>query len=334
MTAPFPAIAGTDAVYQEAALLKDHFGGDLVTAYPFKKPRALIPRQWFGRDLAGDAERIRQQYDCIHLYGARFLNFPFLKTVGLPVVYTVSAALGIRLGKRPRWLTYVVSADPGIVDTVRKSWNIGASHILPGIAPPAKNYGPPPGSPPFLITCASGPWTRRQLQTKGFVLLLETVKKLPDVRLQLIWRGLYDRELRQLIRRCRASDRVSVISGDVDVSRYIADGHAAVLLAENRGLVKSYPHSLIKALQVGRPVILNDQIIMSDFVRTHRCGVVVKSWSTAALSAAITELRDNYSEFRQPDMDMARCFSTKRFLAEHEKVYTQYGSTDRFNGET
>ncbi len=324
MTAPFPEIGGTDAVFQEASLLKDNFGGDLVTAYPLKRPRAFIPRSWYGRTLAGDATRIRRQYDCVHLYCARFLDFPFLRRLELPVVCTISASRTVRGRKGPGWLKHVISADPRVVAEVKRKWGIGASRILPGLPPPARDYGPAPGPPPLIITCASGPWTRRQLRTKGFVLLLETVRKLPDLRLQLVGRGVGDGDLRALIRRCRLEAQVSLVTGRVDVRGLMAAGHAAILLAQDAGLVKSYPHSLIEALQVGRPLILNDRIAMADFVREQRCGVVVRGWSSGSLAGAIAELRDNLAELSGPPAGAARYFSLDRFLAEHERIYARF----------
>lgn len=323
MTAPFPEIGGTDAVFQEASLLKDNFGGDLVTAYPLKRPRAFIPRGWYGRTLARDAPRIQRQYDCVHLYCARFLDFPFLRRLNLPVVYTVSASRTIRGRKSPGWLEHIISADPRVVAEVRRKWGIAASHILPGLPPPAREYGPAPAPPPFIITCASGPWTHRQLRTKGFVLLLETVRKLPDVRLQLIGRGVGDNELRALIRRYRLEAQVTLVTGRVDVPELMAAGHAAVLLAKDDSLVKAYPHSLIEALQVGRPLILNDRIAMADFVREHRCGVVVSGWSSERLAAAITELISGLARLSVPAGEASRCFSREHFFAEHKDVYAR-----------
>ncbi|NCD34218.1 MAG: glycosyltransferase [Spartobacteria bacterium] len=328
MTAPLPKIEGTDAVFQEAALLKAHFGGEIVTAYPFQRPCAWIPPQLFGWHLVRSAERIRREYDLIHVYSARYFNYPFLKNLGLPVVYTVSASLNRPAGAPASWLKCLISADRRMIETVKTSWGIPAACILPGIESAEYTETTVPAAPPFVITYASAPWTIRQFYTKGFVMLFQVLQKMPDVHLQLIWRGHYEKELEELLDQFDVRSQVRVVSGRVDVRACLSRGHAAVVLAKDKKLVKSYPHSLIESLQVGRPIVVNREIAMAEFVADNKCGVVVNEWSVSALVDAITELRDNYNELSL--FDMNKYFTVESFLLNHKRVYQQFERGKKF----
>jgi glycosyltransferase involved in cell wall biosynthesis len=320
MTAPFPRIGGTDAVFQEVENLRARFGGDIVTAYPFSRPSAFVPAAWFGRSLARDAAALRARHDFIHLYAPSFRAYPFLSAIGLPVVYTVSASLGRLPARPPDWLRHVVSADESVVAQLRRYGAAQASLVLPGIDDPARDFPPPPAPSPFILTYASAPWTRAQFRTKGFELLLETLPLLPDVHLRLVWRGLFEKELRRLVRRSGMERQVSIVGGSVDVRDQIAAGHAAILLAQNSSLVKSYPHSLVEALQVGRPVVVSGTIAMAAFVRDRQLGAGVDAWSPAALADAIRQARSLPFDGRYHAA--AEPFSMSAFLARHERIYS------------
>lgn len=322
MTAPLPKIEGTDAVYQEVALLQKHFGGHIVTAYPFQNPCAFVPPQLFGWNLVRNAERLRREYDLVHIYSARYFNYPFLNKLGLPVVYTVSAALNRPAAAPASWLKCIVSADRRMVETVQTSWGIPSVCILPGIECPQYTDTIVPAAPPFVITYASAPWTKRQFHTKGFIMLFQMLQKMPDVQLQLIWRGHYEKTLDELLDRFGVRSQVHVVSGRVDVRACLSRGHAAVVLARDKKLVKSYPHSLIEALQVQRPILINGEIAMAEFVREHHCGVVVDEWHVESLMAAVSTLKDRYENLNC--RGMSSYFSVDAFLSNHRRIYQSF----------
>ena len=108
----------------------------------------------------------------------------------------------------------------------------------------------------------------------------------------------------------------------MNVKDYLKRAHATVVLAENGGLVKSFPHSLIKSLVVGRPVLLTNTIAMADYVNSRQCGVVVEDMNIEVLSAAIGNLKRNYELFARNAAQIGRDeFSIDNLVENHRRLY-------------
>jgi glycosyltransferase involved in cell wall biosynthesis len=218
--------------------------------------------------------------------------FPYLRFLRGRVIYTVTADAGRT--EPPGWLrrraVFVVTQaraartagtwrDARVVE-IRPGMDL--SHIRP--APP-----PSPDIPPTLWM-ASAPWTRGQFRSKGVILLLDTLRRHPDLRLILLWRGWHLGYLRRLVARAGVGDRVEIVDRKVDVNEYLARAHAVVLLARSSRLVKAWPHSLVEGLAAGRPALVSEAIPISDEIRKLGAGEVLDTWTPEALDVAIRRL--------------------------------------------
>ncbi|MBK8505151.1 MAG: glycosyltransferase family 4 protein [Saprospiraceae bacterium] len=146
----------------------------------------------------------------------------------------------------------------------------------------------------LVLMMASAPWELDQFKTKGIDLLLQAVKKLPFLKLVLLWRGTYENELQKRIKVMNVGGQIDIINRKVDVNAILAKVHGTILLAENPNLVKAYPHSLIESLAAGKPVITSSVIAMSDYISKNRCGFVIDDFSLEALITKIEQFRSKY----------------------------------------
>jgi glycosyltransferase involved in cell wall biosynthesis len=149
----------------------------------------------------------------------------------------------------------------------------------------------------MTLLMASAPWSKQQFDEKGIDVLLETASRLPDLRLILLWRGLFAEDLAARVRARGLDNRVEVVNAKVDAGAYLRRAHATVLLAKRAEIIKAYPHSLIESLYAGKPVVTSNTIAMADFVRQQHCGLVLVRPDADSLVAALSKLREDYSSF-------------------------------------
>lgn len=299
LTAPPPPIEGTDAVFQEVTALRTAFHGDTFNLFPFARPSGRIPKWLYGLHAIGELRARERAHRLNHIYFAVPYVFPVLRALRNPLIYTITASC--QRYPRPRNLArlralhrIVVSNDRDA--TALESWGLtNVSIIPPGIDNTRITMRPLPLGEDLVLLMASAPWVARQFDLKGLDALLEAAARLPFLRLILLWRGLLLAELKERVQRVGLTGRVEIVDRKVDVNAYLARAHAAVLLAKEADIVKAYPHSLLEALVAGKPVITSARIPMADFVRQHRCGLAIEEVSSAALAAAIVDLRDNYA---------------------------------------
>src|SRR5262249_38928894 len=174
----------------------------------------------------------------------------------------------------------------------------------------------------LILLMASAPWNGRQFELKGINLLLAAAARLPYLRLILLWRGVLAEELERRVLRFRLENRVEIVNRKVDINDYLAQAHATVLLAKHGGLVKSFPHSLVESLLVGKPVLLSNTIAMSDYVSKRHCGVVVRDMSFEALAAAIESLMRDYETLARNASHIAAAeFSIETMIANYRRLY-------------
>ena len=103
---------------------------------------------------------------------------------------------------------------------------------------------------------------------------------------------------------------------------YLQRAHASIVLADDGGLVKSFPHSLIESLAAGKPVLLSDTIAMADDVEKNQTGIVVTEMSVAALTAAISNLRGNYDLLARNALQSGRsAYSVAAMVENHRRLY-------------
>ncbi|MGH9459582.1 MAG: glycosyltransferase [Vicinamibacteria bacterium] len=327
LTAPPPVIPGTDAVHQEAELLRSRFGGEIVFLLPSSRPWASFPRPLYGLHRLPAIRRLERLVDLHHVYNSELYLFPLLRFLRKPLVYTVVSGFDgdphlPSIDRLQNMHRIVVQSERDLA-ILKQRGLTNACVIHPGIDVSRFRHTRLSTQGDFVLLAGSAPWTREQFRSKGVDALLRVAQQIPSLRLIFLWRGLLLRELEKRIDALRLRDRVEVSSDRVDVSAVLARVHAAVVLADWPRLVKAYPHSLLEALACGRPVIVSEQIPMAEYVREAGCGHVVGGVNESELRGAIERLRENYDTLSAKALRVGRKdFLQDDLLAAYESVYT------------
>jgi glycosyltransferase involved in cell wall biosynthesis len=326
LTAPPPPIAGTDAVFQEVAALQAAFDGKAVNLSPLTRSSRRFPKQLFGFHQLRQIRELEDRCKVSHIFFPSPYAFPILRLLHNPVFYTVTGSLDAN--KRPRARARLAKLERMIVSNERdaavlETWGLRNYTVIPpGIDTSHFARTALPLGRELTLLAASAPWSRRQFDLKGIDLLLAAVAKLAFLRVILLWRGVLSDELARRVERLGIGERVEIVDRKVDVNAYFARAHAAVLLAKDGRIVKSFPHSLIESLLAGKPVLLSETIAMADFVRSSKCGVVVRDMNVAALACAIDVLMRGYEELRKNTARIRpELFSIKTMVDSHRRLY-------------
>jgi len=296
LTAVPPRLAGTDAVFQDVAALLQHFDGAIANRYPLRIPTRIWPKQFYGLHDLRHVRQMEAEATVNHIWFAMLYPFAFLRFLAKPVIYSVTAGLQ----NYPPPARFMHSLRMIIIDNERDRGQLDAwglrnyRMIRPGIDLTRFAEAPVPTGREFVLLAASAPWTRGQIRSKGWRSLLDVASRMPDLRLVLLLRGWLGAEIKRMVSKQGLTARVEIIDGKVDVGRLMARTHAAVVLAENSKLVKAWPHSLLEAMAVGRPVVVSQAIPMSDYVAQSQCGVVAADCSADTVFGAIERLRNDY----------------------------------------
>jgi glycosyltransferase involved in cell wall biosynthesis len=319
-------MAGTDAVFQEVDILRAAFNGDTLNLFPLRKPSSRVPRQLYGVHKIPVIRRLEQQCKLNHLYFSVLYDFPILRLLRNPIVYTVVASL--KGHNKPAGIERLKTLHRIVVSNERdakqlESWGL-SNHVI--IPPAITTQGLVPGSlaldRELTLLMASAPWEAKQFDLKGIDLLLEAVARLPFLKLILLWRGLLFEDLVERVERHGIKGRVEIVNSRVKVNDYLRRAHATVLLAKRGDIVKSYPHSLMESLVANKPVLVSNTIPMADYVRQNQCGVVLDELRFDSLSAAIETLMKRYdviaNNAKQVDPD---AFSIRKFVESHRCIY-------------
>lgn len=323
--APPPPVPGTDGLFTEIGYLRNSFDGDLLSLSPFRSLPRIVPVRLFGIHHLFALKKYERDHDVTHIFFPYLVDFQILRYLSKPVIFTITSGVEYpHITKTRPHCTVVVSSseEAGIV----QSWGLEAVSIIrPGIDTTHINTTPPPKTDKdFVILMGSAPWIKSQFGKKGFDLILEVLAKLPDVRLVCLWRGRLYYEWLEKVRTAGLTDRVEIINEKADISGILSRCHAAMVLAEQADLVKSYPNSLMEALSAGRPVIVSRSIPMSSYVDSTGCGMVIEKFSMAEMVHAINEMRDHYTEFSNAAVLVGkRDFSHTRMINEYRKLYQE-----------
>jgi glycosyltransferase involved in cell wall biosynthesis len=326
LTAPPPPIEGTDAVFQDIAALRHEFGGEIVNLSPLKTSTRRFPKQLFGFHKIRKIRALESRCKINHLFFSFPYPFPILRFFRNPVLYTVTASLNVK--KKPRDSARLQRLERIIVSNERDAavldaWGLSNYAIIPpGIDVAHLTPSTLPLGKELTLLMASAPWIDGQFESKGIDLLLAAVASLPFLRLILLWRGVLADELAERVRRLGIENRVEIVNHKVDVSAYLKRAHATIVLAENGGLVKAFPHSLIESLVSGKPVLVSETIAIADYVNSHTCGVVVSAMNIEALASAVEILMRNYESLSRNAMQIGRgAFSVDAMVQSHRQLY-------------
>lgn len=137
---------------------------------------------------------------------------------------------------------------------------------------------------------------------KGHDLVIEAVAHLPDAELLIIGQGPDQPRLRQMIADRGLDDRVRILGNmEQDALRDYYGAADALVLASAR---EGWPNVLLESMACGTPVIATAVGAAPDIIAAPEAGVLAVERSTAALLAAIRQLRDHY-----PDRAATRAYA-------------------------
>jgi len=339
-TSPEPAVAGTDAVFQEIEALRGKGGGDYLNLFPLARPSRFVPKFLYGIRALDQVAELNQKYDLFHVYNSQLQVFPFLKKLKKPIIYSVVAGLGSQT--RPPSKSDMQHIEKVVLSNERDaaimdSWGfsnyriirsgIDTTHFkqsLPSSPSPVDRASCPTPQSKFTLLVGSAPWTKGQFATKGIDALIAVASKMADLRLVFLWRGGHLKLLQDKIAKAGIGEQIEIINERTDVGKLLQRVHATTVLAKTSKLVKAYPHSLMESLAACRPVLISRTIPMSDYVEQNRCGEIIETLELSDLQAAIDALRTNYSDISiRITANNSNDFSQQRLIEEYENMYNK-----------
>lgn len=326
LTIPRNADPAREAVAQDIAALAEHVQACVLHISPLTPVRPVFPERFFGLWLLPQLHALAQQTDVFHVWHGHPRFFTLLKFLRKPVVYSVTSGLRphIKPNKAQLFnrLAQVVVSNRRDLDLLQ-TWGIGNAQVIrPAIN--LEKFAALPLQPrqPFRLFMASAPWTLYSFAHKGVDSLLTVMQEMPQLHITFLWRDFYYAEMMSRVQAHGLQDRAIVLNAKVDVQAHLAKAHAAVLVADDASVVKAYPNSLMEAIVCARPILISQQIPMSDDVAAHGCGVVVSDVAPNTLANAIRELMLNYPRYQQAAAAYpVQQFSRQRWLDENLALY-------------
>ncbi len=335
-TSPLPKVKGTDAAYNEIDNLVDNFGGHVNSLYPFSRPSSKYPIKLLGLHKLNKIKEIERNSKINHIYGSGLFNMLITKKLHRPSVYTLLA--GINDPKHVPSVKYLCRFDKIVVSNERDLnllKQLGNKNVVMiRTAIPVDRFTKhrlpfDPSTPRLKILMASAPWESKQFNSKGIHLILSTLQKLDKIHITFLWRGILVNEMKALIQKYNVSEKVSLVNQNVEVNQYLKTHHGMILLSNDSSIVKAYPHSLLESISSGKPIILSQQIPLSDFVIKNNIGVVLRRFDKDALIHAINDFSNNYASIADAAYAIPRSqFSQPRFIKDHDALYKNLLTSD------
>jgi glycosyltransferase involved in cell wall biosynthesis len=167
-----------------------------------------------------------------------------------------------------------------------------------------------PHAPKVLF--ATAPRTLEEMEDRGVQLLLAAAKDSPEVRYHLLyrqWRHHYTslQPTKELITSHKLHN-VTLTNGVVDdMPSVYRDHHFTVVPYTKPDGGKECPNSVIEGLACGLPALVSSATPFSDFVATHKCGIVFEP-NPSSLVAAIDEGLAQYQMLSNNAASIAREF--------------------------
>lgn len=315
-----------DAVAQDVAALAARTDGAIIRIAPPDPLLRIIRERWYGY---AQLPALARACDLIHIFNPRLFYFPALAFLKKPIVYSVVG--GVRADALRFTPAHFRNVSRILVSNARDARTLGEAgyervHVIhPGINLSGFEPSPaPPAAPgqPFKLVCASAPWNESQFKIKGIDALIAAAEALPNLQLTFLWRGVMAAVMEQRIARSAAAERITFINAQADVAAHLRNAHAAVLVSDQTEAIKPYPHSLMESLACARPVLISQQIPLSEDVAAHGCGVVVDGASAGAVREGIARLMAGYASYAAGAAAFPlQPFSRERWVGEHLNVY-------------
>ncbi|MCL5994594.1 MAG: glycosyltransferase [Chloroflexi bacterium] len=326
VTMPPSPMAACDAVIQEIEAIRSQIPGEIFHLYPAQVPGTRFPRRFWGLQHLLWLRLAERSVTLHHVFNPDCYLFHVLKFLRRPIIYT--AVTGVRgenpamaqaLARKVQMLAVPMQTD---LEQLRR-WRITNAMVIPaGIdVTDFESLPLPPGTPPTLLI-GSAPWTEEQFRTKGVDVLLEVAKRLPNLHLIFLWRGVLEAEMYRRVAASGVRDRIEVINTQVDVNRVLARVHASIALASNDTLIKAQPQSLLESLAAGKPVLLNELIPMAEKVKRDHCGVVIETVTPEAVMQAVNHLFANYDDYHNGALIAGQSiFNRRQMVAAYVELY-------------
>jgi glycosyltransferase involved in cell wall biosynthesis len=331
-----PKMPRAEAISQEIAVLREHFGGDVLHVNPNDECPLHVPRLLFGFHRLRELWSREADLDLHHFYNPDPFPFLYLRRLRRPVVYSITCGVGDR---RPNLaffssLAAIVVSDERSLRRLR-SWGLeNAVLVQPGIDRRPFTCSPLPLRSEIRLMVGSAPWTKGQFRTKGVDVLLQAARQAPHLRLVFLWRGILADEMARRVRRMNLAGQVTVLNELVDVNAVLAGVHASITLATAPGIVKSYPHSLLESLAAGKPVVVSRAIPMAEYVERTGCGKVVEHVTPADILTAVESLTRDYAGLQESAQQAGqRDFLQGSMMASYQEIYERVlgEASDRFS---
>lgn len=291
----------------------------MISLSPARSLPPLIPVSLYGMHLIPALKKYEREVDVFHIFYPYMVNFRVLRYLSKPIVYTIATGMDAKRSGPPCALVVSSLQEADIL----RSRGFQSVHVVrPGIDRSQLQVVPP--SKPdreFVLLAGSAPWTKRQFETKGFDLLLKVLAQIPQTRLICLWRGTLYREWFNRVQSFGLADRVETIQDKADISGVLSRCHAAIVLSETAGQIKSYPNSLMEALAAGRPALISRSIPMSYYVEDTGCGKVVEALCQEDLVNAIGEIMDDYSNFTRAALQAGRDLLATKMIDDYRRLY-------------
>lgn len=323
-TALPPAMPESVAELQEINALRSHFGGSLHYVNPNQTSLVYLPRVFFGLQQLRSLLSLESTLDLHHFYNADAYPFPILRLLRKPVVYTISG--GVRRCRLPRrflnsMATVIVYDERSLARMREKGIQTGVV-MRPGIDTAKFSHHPISLTSPIRFMYASAPWTLAQFQNKGVDALLKAAQLEKELELVFLWRGVMADEMRARIAEYGVQDQVTLITDLVDVNQILAKVHGTIALADQEGIIKAYPHSLLDSLAAGKPVVASRGIPMAEYIEKTGVGCVIESVEHHAILRMLDEFRDTYSQLQlsAQQIDLNE-FSVDSMLRSYRELY-------------
>ena len=294
-TAPRPAIDGTDAVYNEIEEWRKKTGGHILTLYPLRTPSSAIPRFLYGWHQIFSIIKLQKDVSEVHIISPTLHWYPILSLVHKDLVYHLTTSINVpksaRLLDRLRMCKAVIVSSKQDEGTLRSLGLSQARFVRPMYDVSKFKPHHLPLQDELVLLMASAPWEKSQFESKGVIAILDMLAQTKNVKVIFLWRGILYNQMRKLVQEYGVEDQVEIINEKVDVVELHKRVHAVILLAKDRHVVKSYPHSLIEAVASGKPVICSKVIPMAEEIAESGVGIVVNDYGD--LARALMQLRAN-----------------------------------------
>jgi len=195
--------------------------------------------------------------------------------------------------------------------------------VYPGIDLKAFSHSKPNGGE-FSILFASSPLREEYFGARGVNLLLDAAKALGGIKFILLWRKRAVRAVKMAIEEKRLKNIKLVNEIIHDMNKMYGNAHATIAPFTTREYNKSCPNSIPESLAAGKPVLVSDNVGISDLVKKEKCGVVFKP-ILEELVNAVNELKQNYKKYQKNARKTAeKYFSKETFLEEYKKIYEKH----------